>query len=582
MKRISFVCCLALVGSAACNGTGASDGGTGGGLQNICNDAGEALLDKACELNVTILDGGPGGDGGLVCQQYYIDHVGKKLWLWFDMPGTVAPQSLFEIFAGYTVPTTPVQLQLNVFDSNVTTKLDTVVANATGKPKPIQLLLVIPDGGAGAQYFVVASDAAGLHDDVHSPFEICASLFPDPDRNVPGVPTPVTLSAPGGNGLQTGTCLGAPCTGNLSVEGRVDTFTLTVPTGIARPILYVNLTGPTTSLAPPVAYLGAFTIKDSNNQVVYGNYVANVDLALDLSTAELVKAGETYTIQVLGLAPDSVSGFPDDPSEGPGDPRLTYTLTANVMPDLDQNEPDDNVAAAHPVPFTSVGSLQTVTGRLAYRGDQDWYAIQIPAMPGKATRLHYKITPTTNGGRYPPIFDVIGTNPLPTPDRSVELTNLVASQTACLQDQLQCPEDTLTAPPSSQLDLLHASLCSGSDGGALCLLGFREEGTSALAGFKNLQNFEGIIQIPPQAGPSTFYLDYQSFSGTSLRTTSDPTRSRSTGRPRGPRTTPAITARSRPRFRMDPWARAPPSPSLRPECRESSPPATVIFRTRAT
>ncbi len=187
------------------------------------------------------------------------------------------------------------------------------------------------------------------------------------------------------------------------------------------------------------------------------------------------------------------------------------------MPDLDQNEPDDNPGQAHPVQFTSLPSSQMLTGRLAYVGDRDWYAIQIPPTPGNATRLHYKITPTTNGGRYPPILDNRG-GLLPYPDRAIELTNLIASESACLQDKVQCPEDPLTAAPGSTLDLLHASLCSGGvngDGGALCLLSFRDEGNSEPAGFKNLENFEGIIQIPPtSAQGATFYLDYQSYSGT--------------------------------------------------------------------
>jgi len=513
MKRFPLVCFSVLLGSAACNSGGASDGGGDGGLQDICNDAGSALASKACELNVTILDGGPGADAGLNCQQFYIDHVGKQLWLWFDVPPTVAPHSLFEILAGYLPnATTPVQLQINVIDSDQIHSLASGTANATGAPKPIQLLLQIPDGGAGAQYFVEATDASNQHDDVHHPFEICASLFPDPDRNIPGVPTPVTLSAAAGNGLQTGSCLGAPCTGVLTVEGRVDLFSVTIP-AINRPILYVNLTAPTTSLAPPVAYLGAFQILDPNGQIVYQNNVANVDLALDLSTAQLVKPGLTYTIQVVGLNPTG-GGFG---VAGPGDPRLTYALTANVMPDEDQNEPDDTISQAHPVQFTTPGTSQMITGRLAYVGDKDWYEIQIPPTTNNATRLLYKITTTTNGGRYPPILDTVG-GTLPNPDRAIELTNAIAGgPAACLDDTNQCPQDPLLTA-GSPADLLRTSLCSGglnSDGGSLCLLSFREEGMSELAGFKNLENFEGIIQIPPtSAQGATFYLDYQSYGGT--------------------------------------------------------------------
>ncbi len=72
--------------------------------------------------------------------------------------------------------------------------------------------------------------------------------------------------------------------------------------------------------------------------------------------------------------------------------------------------------------------------------------------------------------------------------------------------------------PDSQLDLLRISLCGGGasgDGGTLCLLSYRDEQNSALAGFKNLENFEGIIQIPPtSAQGATYYFDYQSYGGT--------------------------------------------------------------------
>jgi hypothetical protein len=449
---------------------------------------------------------------------YYINKADKQLWLSVDIPATTSPKSLLHLTASYSVPSTPVQLVVNLLAADGTTSLAVGTDNhQSGKPQPIDIVLPYSAFGmAGTPLLIQCTDYTLQHYDDRAPFQIFVEILTDPDPNTPGTATPVTFSS-GSGGVSDGTCNGGPCTGVISVTGRVDEFQLNVPTSsAARQILYLNITAPSSTITPPVAYQLAYQLFDATGALVVTDYAPSPYEDVNLATARLV-TNPPYTLKV------SAFNAPNATSPAPGDLRQTYTVVMKVMPDVDAQEQgatlNDSYQTAAPVIFSAGdldGAPKTMTGRISYVADRDWYAVTLPTS-ANATRLHYKVTPLTSGGRFPAI------PPYQPPDRIVEVTSPVIAATPNIAQQIclanppdiQCPVD-INAPPNALA--LQASLCNQGDGGALCLFSERLETPPTSAGqdgWPNLSNFEGIVPVEPHpGGPVIYYVDYQSQEGT--------------------------------------------------------------------
>jgi hypothetical protein len=515
-SRLTFLVPLALIFSA-CSGSGtAGDAGDGGPIPDICNSLPDGGLDR-------LPDGGLHPECQLALGQqsqctdptqgcYYINKAGKQLWLSVDIPASTSSKSLFHLRASYSAPSTPVQLAVNILAADGTTSLATGFDDhQSGKPQPIDIVLPYSVfGSAGTPLLIQCTDSTLRHFDDQSPFQIFVEVLPDPDPNTPGTATPVSFSAPDSSGVSSGTCGGAACTGVISVTGRVDEFALNLPTSsAAHQIFYLNITAPSTSLTPPVAYDLAYQLLDSTGTVVVTDYALSPYQDVDLATARLVD-NPPYTLKVFAFMP------PNATAPSPGDLRQTYTVVVKVMPDVNPQEQGptlpNSFQTAAPVNFAAGdldGAPKTVTGRISYVADNDWYAVSLPAS-ASSTRLHYLITPLTTGGRFASI------PPNQPGDRIVEVSSPVIAATSMIAQEIclanppttQCPVD-LNAPQSALN--LQASLCDQGDAGALCLFSERLE----TPGWDKLSNFEGIVPIPPHPGAAAiYYVDYQSQEGT--------------------------------------------------------------------
>ncbi len=466
---------LLILALAGCPGKshGQSDAG---GVPDICNSAADATSSAACQLTLG------------KAASYYLDHAGKQLWLSVTLPATLPPNPLFQLQAGYSAEVgTPVQLAINVLQSNQKTSLARQADDhGAGAPQPVSILIPSPPGGS--QLFLLATDDSGQAFDDRTPFSITVNVIQDPDPNPTGAPTQLSLSA-GSNGVQT-----AKGTGVLSTPNRVDEFQLTIPQ-LNRPILYLSLTAPNQDLTPPVTYLMTYLVDDGQGHVIAEGHMPNRFVPIDLATARLVQAGVTYDIKVFGWS------TPGDPTPVPGDTRLTYTLNVELMPDVDPNEPNDSIGQATPVVFAP-GDLdqgpKSLTGRLSYVPDEDWFDVQLPSN-GAPTRLHYKLVPGSGPGRFPPLPGVpvrqlLALDPVSVPSG----TNPVQ---ACETDESSCPNDSANLP---SIQGLIDAYCE-TDGGALCLTSARQEA----ANFTALSNFEGMLEVPPGGGMSHVYLVHQ-------------------------------------------------------------------------
>ncbi len=500
-SKASLVAVLAVLGCST-SPAGKPDGAQ---LPDICNSQSDAQSQSQCQLQ-------PGKQA-----TYYIDHLGKELWLGFTLPQQLTAQSLLTIQAGYNPQLgSPVQLAI----SGVSTSGAPVFARVAddhdpGPPGALNIIVPAPTTLAGQMIFLLCTDDGNSHDDPVNPFYITANVITDPDPNQAGVPTAVTFSA-NTSGVQESS---PKPQGVISTPGRVDEYSIGVPSGVQRPVMYFSITVPSEQgdggiLSPPINYLMGYALYDCGTQtaaacagtppaeptgtIVASDHMPNKLLVVNLDDALLVNAGDTYLLEVAGWH-DPSSVVPVQ-----GDTRVTYQLDVRVLPDTD---PYDDPSSPFQVSNLSLnGSSVTLSGgSLNHASQIDVFSVPLSAQ-GKNTRIHYKFKPGTAGsGRFPPLpeYAPVRVAAFYTP---VPATAGADPGANCRTDQNTCPNDTANllanAPAGVQQDYCEA------DGGPYCLYSYRQEDPTD---FSNLQNFEGII--PVQAGTSQVYLNYQDQGG---------------------------------------------------------------------
>ena len=135
-----------------------------------------------------------------------------------------------------------------------------------------------------------------------------------------------------------------------------DWYRLTVPNG--ADLLRVRLAqgGPVASVNP------VYTIFEEDGTTVSAAPDSTESAGIDepLEIVHAVPPGEYY-IRVLDQAQDAPDNY------------HPYTLTVSALSDPDVQEPDNDAADA-----ADIGD-GTITGYIAYRGDEDWYKIESPA-----------------------------------------------------------------------------------------------------------------------------------------------------------------------------------------------------------
>ncbi|MBA2665271.1 MAG: hypothetical protein H0U74_23485 [Bradymonadaceae bacterium] len=95
------------------------------------------------------------------------------------------------------------------------------------------------------------------------------------------------------------------------------------------------------------------------------------------------------------IAPGTYALVVRDHLDSAQDVRHRYELVVNTLPDPDSNEPNDDASKA-----TAIVSGQAKSGTVACRGDEDWFAIDVPARHLMRVRL------TSAKAAYEPTFSV--------------------------------------------------------------------------------------------------------------------------------------------------------------------------------
>ena len=435
---------------------------------DVCNTSDEALTNAACALPLGQL------------QQELIGSAGDIDVYAVDIPAGLTGRTLLHVHAGYAVPATAVNLSVNVLRANNTSITAASDVHQAAAPKPIDL--IVPFAESSTRLLVMVSDTGTRkHFDARAPYSLMVELVDNPDVNEPNDTTPTTIPIAAQGTSMTGTQ-----TGYLATANDVDRFAFELPAG--RKVTYLHLGSP--KLFPPPTYKLAYTLKDADDNPVAEGHVDNEFNGVDLATARITTGG-TYTLVVEGYH----GGAYNPITTVPGDLRQKYQVDVLVLPEADSYEPNDTMQTARPVPLSAPGNTANITARLGHIPDPDWFGVDV-APNAKPTVLYYKLTPTTNGGRFPT---------LPGPlDRMVRVflpvtqgANEAARQNACRTDTAVCPrKDNGDAETAATVD----AFCGLSP--PRCMIASREETSK----FARLGNFEGTIPLPPHSATMRVYL----------------------------------------------------------------------------
>ena len=461
-----------------------------------CNTSQDAAANAECRITL----------GKTVTE--YIQQQGDKDW-WVVNVGALPPRAIVHIVAGYAPGpgqdagffNTAVNLQINVLDSN-NGVLGNSLATATdqhGQMPPNLIDLTFKYTKPNNDIYLLVQDASGKAFDNLSPYSIFVEVIGDPDTNepndTPATATPVTLSA-GTNGGVQGTN-----GGYLSTPGDVDYYSI-VSQPIAPPapnVMWIRISQdcPITVCPPPHRYRLEYFIRDPTGTVVAtdsssaGSTVSPNQV--QVGTARLLTMTGTYTLEVRAYVdPNKPTVIP------PGDLSFKYKVEVIIVPLQDPSEPNNTIgdALAKPSPDLSLagpGSSGTITGRISFVPDPDYYRVRLVGATAGPTLLHYKVTPSNAPARFPPV---------PGPkDRLLNVTTLVnaADVSACAAgDAGVC---IISADVSNYNYPIATNLCQAPT--PQCLQSARYENPDAGV-FPNLANFEAVLQVPPNVANTEY------------------------------------------------------------------------------
>src|SRR5262249_18596027 len=235
-------------------------------------------------------------------------------------------------------------------------------------------------------------------------YSIFVEVVSDPDANEPNdspaTATPIPLTG-GASGMQ------GSGGGYLATPGDVDYYSIVA----ANPnsVMWLALVRACTPATGPPAhrYRLEYFLRDPSGTVVATDSSTAGSLVsaslMEVATARLLKTTGTYTLQVRGwIDPNNQTVIP------PGDLKFKYKVEVIIVPLQDPPEPNDTIndVKAKPSPDLTLagpGSSGTITGRISFVPDPDYYRRRLSAASAGPHLLHYKVTPSAAPARFPPV-----------------------------------------------------------------------------------------------------------------------------------------------------------------------------------
>lgn len=403
------------------------------------------------------------------------------------LPGNLTARSLLSLKAGYGgVPQTAVNFSLNVLREQPDGGLAAIASGndqRMGAAAPKNIEITQPFADSNAQLVLRLSDIGGVvmpRVDNRNTYKVNVCVIENPDSNEPNDATPTAITLTASGAIQQG--MG---TGYLATPDDKDVFSF--PVSGARQIIYVRISSAMTNLMPPLAYRMAYTLKDPMGRPVAEGVMDNQFLQVDLSTARLSAGDGTYTLEVYGYK------TAQQMTPAPGDLRLKYDVDVRVMPDLDMSESstgNDSAATARPTNLV-LNTPTTLTGRISYIPDTEYFRLNLPGRSGPAT-LRYELLPSTGTGRFPPLSQI--------PTRQIRVVQEITTgatvqdrQNACISNAAVCPR-SFTDPLSSEGQLVLGVCRSPGIDPPHCVLGERNE-ENQIPALASQKNFVGAIPV---------------------------------------------------------------------------------------
>lgn len=405
------------------------------------------------------------------------------------LPGNLTARSLLTLKAGYGgVPQTAVNFSVNVLRDQTDGGIAAIASGndqRMGAAAPKNIEITQPFSDSNAQLVLRVSDIGGVvmpRVDNRNTYKVNVCVIDNPDTNEPNDATPTPIALTNSGGIQQGTG-----SGYLATADDKDVFSF--PVSGARQIIYVRISSTMMNLMPPLAYRMAYTLKDPMGRPVAEGVMDNQFLQVDLSTARLTAGDGTYTLEVNGYK------TAQQMTPAPGDLRLKYDVDVRLMPDLDMSEGstgNDSAATARATNL-ALNTPTTISGRISYIPDTEYFRLNLPALSGPAT-LRYELLPSTGTGRFPPLSLI--------PTRQIRLVKEITTgatvqdrQTACVSNASLCPRsfNDLSSSPGQ----LVSGVCrSPGIDPPHCVLAERNE-EHQIAALAAQKNFVGAIPVLP-------------------------------------------------------------------------------------
>jgi hypothetical protein len=445
---------------------------------DYCNSMMEAQTNPMCQLTLCAVN--PPPDSGVL---WFINPPdggnGDQDWYSAQL-GTLNPRSLLHVTAGYAAPATPVDLSVRVLQPDGMMSITSGLDDHGQKP-PAPIDLIVPYTQSDAKILILVSDKGNRTPpvfDIRNPYTISVCTLDNPDMNEPNETAAAATVIANNGGMGT-------ATGVIATANDEDWFSFDPGSLASRQILYLHITSPT-DLLPPAAYRLHYTLYDPDMVPISEGTNSSGYVKVDLATARLLKKTGAYKLDI--------DGFKTNPTDViPGDLRQTYTVTLQVLPDTDPNEPNDTMGEGMgKVTTMTVGSSHTFQGSLSYVPDPEWLAIDVPVMTTPAT-LHAKLTWATGSGRFAPL-----PGPLDRQFRIMAAVKGATSADSLVACQMQSDQTTGCPKGYDPMDQTQATLvgeiCQDfiDAGAAQCLWSERNEHSA----FEPLTNMEAVIPIP--------------------------------------------------------------------------------------
>lgn len=404
------------------------------------------------------------------------------------LPGNLTARSLLTVKAGYGgVPQTAVNFSVNVLRDQPDGGIAAIASGndqRMGAAAPKNIEITQPFSDSNAQLVLRVSDIGGVvmpRVDNSNTYKINVCVIENPDTNEPNDTTPTPIALTNSGGVQQGTG-----SGYLATADDKDVFSFPVSGG--RQIIYVRISSTMMNLMPPLAYRMAYTLKDPMGRPVAEGVMDNQFLQVDLSTARLTAGDGTYTLEVNAYK------TAQQMTPAPGDLRLKYDVDVRVMPDLDMSEGstgNDSAATARATNL-ALNVPTTISGRIAYVPDTEYFRLNLPPRGNTPATLRYELLPSTGTGRFPPLSMI--------PTRQIRLVQEITTgatvqdrQNACVNNAALCPR-SFDDPASSAGQLVSGVCRSPGIDPPHCVLSERNE-EHQIAPLAAQKNFVGAIPV---------------------------------------------------------------------------------------